>query len=112
MNITFTVSVETGGLEKIITNCVELPPAIVEKFGKEVEGFSKSYAPVDTGLLRDTLQSFMVAEATARIQSDVPYDIYQELGTYKMAAQPFLSPAIETGASEFLSPSTWSPLIK
>lgn len=111
MNITFTVSVDTGGIEKIIANCDSMPPATVEKFGKEAEGLAKTYAPHDTWALINSLKSFMVAKATARIQSDVTYDIYQELGTYKMAAHPFLSPAIEMIAGRFLSPATWSPLI-
>ena len=111
MNITFSVSVETGGIEQIIANCESMPPNIVREFGLEVESLAKSYAPYDTGALYNSLQSFMIEKATARIQSDVTYDIYQELGTYKMAAHPFLSPAIEMIAGRFMSPSTWSPLI-
>ena len=111
MRVTFNVSVDTGGIEKIIANCDSMPPEIVREFGMEAEGLAKGYAPYDTGALFNSLQSFMVAKTTARIQSDVTYDIYQELGTYKMAAHPFLSPAIEMIAGRFLKESTWSPLI-
>ena len=111
MNITFTITSDLGGIEKIIANCDSMPPNIVERFGGEVAKFAKGVAPVDTGMLRDTLQSSMVAQTTARIQSGVPYDIFQELGTYKMAPWPFLSPAIEMVASPFLSPSTWQQIL-
>lgn len=112
MNITISVKSELGGLEQIIANCDVKTPEIVRGFGFAVEGHAKSFAPVDTGWLRDSLQSFMVDDATARIQSDAEYDIYQELGTYKMAAHPFLSPAIELVASPFLAEATWRPLIE
>jgi HK97 gp10 family phage protein len=111
MRVTFSVSTETGGLEKIIVNCDSKPPVIVREFGLEVEGLAKGFSPIDTGWLRSSLQSFMIAKAIARIQSDANYDIYQEFGTYKMAAHPFLTPAIEQVAGRFLSPATWSPLI-
>jgi hypothetical protein len=112
MQITFSVSTDTRGLEQIIANCDELTPQIVESFGIEGAGLAKSFAPVDTGWLMNSLQSFMIAEAVARIQSDADYDIYQELGTWKMAAHPFLSPAIESIAGRFLAADTWKPLIE
>lgn len=112
MNITFSVSTDTGGLEKIMANCDSVTPETVRGFAAETEGYAKGFSPVDTGALRSSIQWYMIGDATARIQPDVEYDIYQELGTYKMAAQPFLTPAIEAVAGKFISPNTWSPLIK
>ena len=112
MQITFSVTSELGGLERIIGNCDTVTPQIVSQFGLETEGHAKGFAPVDTGYLRNTIQSHMIAETTARIQSNANYDIYQELGTYKMAAHPFLAPASELVAGRFMSPSTWQPLIR
>lgn len=111
MQITISVSTDTSGLQKIIANCESMPPSIVEEFGKRLEGYAKGFAPVDTGYLRDTLTSWMISDKTARVQSDAHYDIYQEMGTYKMAAHPFLSPAAESVAGQFLSPAIWAPLI-
>lgn len=112
MNITFSVSTELGGIEKIIANCDSVTPEIIREYAAETETYAKTYAPYDTGALYNSIQWSMIDTKTARIQPDVTYDIYQELGTWKMAAHPFLSPAIETIASRFLSPNTWSPLIK
>ena len=111
MRVTFSMSSDTSELEKIIANCDSMPPEIVREFGMEAEALAKGYAPFDTGALYNSLQSFMVGKAVARIQSDANYDIYQELGTYKMAAHPFLTPSIEQIASRFMAESTWSPLI-
>jgi len=51
-----------------------------------------------------------MGQAWQRIQPEVEYAIYQELGTYKMRAHPFLSPAAETIYSKFVDPATWAPL--
>lgn len=112
MNITIVVRTDTSGFEKIILNCDSKTPEIVREFGMAVEGMAKVFAPVDTGYLRDTINTTMVEVTTARVQSDANYDIYQELGTYKMAAHPFLAPAVESIASKFLSGDTWRPLLE
>lgn len=112
MNITIQIKTELGGFEKIAMNCDMLTPAIVLSFGMQAEGQAKLFAPYDTGWLHDSLQTEMIAPTTARVQSDAEYDIYQELGTYKMAAHPFLAPAVESVSSLFLSWDTWRPLIE
>jgi HK97 gp10 family phage protein len=74
---------------------------IVSATGKQVEGKAKIKAPVDTAALRNSILSEMVAEFTAHVGPHVEYAIYQEFGTYKMAAHPFLVPAVEETAAEF-----------
>jgi len=112
MQLTISVKTDTRGIEKIIANCDNLTPQIVAEAGLEVSGYAKTFAPVDTGYLMNTIDSTMISDTTARIQSNAEYDIYQELGTYKMAAHPFLSPAIEQVAGKFMSPQTWQPLLR
>ena len=111
MQLTISVKTDTRGIEKIIANCDNLTPQIVAEAGLEVSGYAKTFAPVDTGYLMNTIDSTMISDTTARIQSQADYDVYQELGTYKMAAHPFLSPALEQVALKFMSPQTWTPLI-
>ena len=112
MIITINIKTDTAGFEKIIVNCDSKTPEIVRAFGFAIEGMAKTFAPVDTGWLRDSIQTTMIEPTLARVQSDANYDIYQELGTYKMAAHPFLAPAAESIAGQFLSPETWRPLIE
>lgn len=76
--------------------------------GKIVEGEARALAPVSTektrpggphGELRDSITS--VAEGnTAIVGTNVEHGIYQELGTYKMKAQPYLVPALKNKANE------------
>lgn len=62
---------------------------------------ARSRAPVDTGALRSSIESVSVeAGKSAEVQVGVEYGAYVEYGTYKMAAQPYLSPAFEAHAKE------------
>jgi HK97 gp10 family phage protein len=40
------------------------------------------------------------------------YAPYQEFGTYKMRAQPFLTPAVEAKAADFKAGKTWEEVVK
>ncbi len=64
---------------------------------------AQALAPVDTGALRSSIHAeTREAGKSAEIMVDVPYAAYVEYGTYKMAAQPFLSPAVEYHTDEFI----------
>ena len=69
-------------------------PAAVAQGGKLVEADAKAMAPVDTGALRASITS-KPAGMRCDIGTNVEYAIYQEFGTYKMAAHPFLVPALK-----------------
>lgn len=63
-----------------------------------VEGAAKRLCPVDTGRLRSSITNELGTDAeglVAVIGTDVEYAPYVELGTSRMAAQPFLLPALE-----------------
>jgi len=66
-----------------------------------VEGEAKNLAPVDTGNLRNSL-THEVEGQEAYVGTPVSYAIFQELGTSKMAAQPFLNPALESNKENIL----------
>ena len=54
----------------------------------------KANAPVKTGKLRDSIKA-EVAGNVGMITTDVDYALYLEYGTTKMAAHPFIQPAVE-----------------
>lgn len=62
------------------------------RIGAAAEGYAKDLCPVDTGNLRNSITHTEDAHA-AYIGTNVEYGKYVELGTVKMAAQPFLRPA-------------------
>lgn len=64
----------------------------LERIGMQAEGYAKDLCPVDTGHLRNSI-TYTTDDKAAYIGTNVEYGKYVELGTVKMAAQPFLKPA-------------------
>jgi HK97 gp10 family phage protein len=83
----------------------------VEKKAKDVAGDMRSFAPIDEGTLEanidteiikktDTVYLIAVGPKDRPLEAESgvkgkPYSIFQEFGTGKMAAQPFVRPAAE-----------------
>jgi len=55
---------------------------------------------VDTGRLRDSIDSELVSDDEVRIGTNVEYATYVELGTSKMAPRPFLRTGGQKSKSE------------
>lgn len=96
--IKINISCDTASAEKalksIITGADSKLRAGLAEAGEMVKGAARGLAPVDTGRLRNSINS-TVEGNTAIVGTNVEYAIYQEFGTYKMAAQPFMMPALE-----------------
>jgi HK97 gp10 family phage protein len=71
-----------------------------EKIAQDARG----RAPVQTGRLRDSITASAYGKE-AEVFSQVEYAPFVEYGTYKMAAQPFLYPAVEANKDGFFE---WS----
>lgn len=95
--------IDTRVLDQITTEMKPKAAKIVNKYGLAILSDAAQLAPVDTGALRNSLtsESGMTGELTYTIQDGVEYGVYQELGTSRMAAQPFLIPAIEAWSQRF-----------
>lgn len=65
-------------------------------------------APVDTGALRSSIEAEQVGDLRWEVHDGVEYGIFQELGTSRLAAQPFMVPAVEAETPEFLA--QWAEL--
>lgn len=73
--------------------------------GEAAEKHAKGKAPVDTGNLRDHIHH-AVSEGEKAVyigtyDKEVPYALYVEVGTHKMAAQPYLKPAAADHKGEY-----------
>ena len=86
---------DTRVLDKIIAEHRQEAGVIVRGAAFSVEGEAKVKAPVDTGALKNSLNASEVSDLQWRVSDGVEYGIYQELGTSKMGAQPFMVPAVE-----------------
>lgn len=65
--------------------------------GIAVEGHAKGICPVDTGRLRSSIGHELGSDGGSlfvRVGTNVEYAPYVELGTRRMSAQPFLTPAL------------------
>lgn len=79
-------------------------PVILEALGLQAEGNAvdeiTTLGAVDTGRLRGSI-SHAVGKDEAYIGTNVEYAPYVELGTYRMAARPFLRNAITNYQDEY-----------
>lgn len=73
----------------------------LEAIGLQAEGYAKMLAPVDTGRLRNSITHAPEGKDTEIIGSAVEYAPYQEFGTRRTKAQPFLKPAVLNHIDEY-----------
>ena len=67
----------------------------LEAIGIQAEGDVAELAPVDTGRLRDSITHEVdESEEAVYIGTNVEYAAYQEYGTSRMRAHPYLKPGI------------------
>ena len=88
--------------EAALTELFESPEGPSGKYlkrkGLQVQRRAKQFAPVDTGRLRASITEELARDdggLVERIGSDVSYAAFQEFGTSKMAARPYLRPALD-----------------
>jgi len=81
---------------------VKVTPAVRQAVQDSVDlvvDEAKSIAPVDTGYMRDHISGTVTdGEKTilGTVVSEAFYSGFVEFGTYKMEAQPFMRPALDT----------------
>lgn len=77
---------------------------VISKVGLDVQRDAQIMAPVRYGTLRNSISvSFQVGmgQMRAEVGPTVHYGIYQELGTSRMRAQPYLFPAADRHEPSF-----------
>jgi len=105
------MSVEATGLDETREKFNELGvevkvttvPEIVLEAGELLSSKAQSYAPVDTGYLRDSIDIVDVGDNYVVVAAQAEYAIFVEEGTSKMDAQPFMAPAKAETESELPS---------
>ncbi len=100
---------EVAGLEMVQRLMDEIP----EKLKKSSEVITEEYAlmmiteakrivPVDTGHLRDNIFARKESQMLYLLLATPHYAAYVELGTCKMAAQPYMRPAVQKYLREYV----------
>lgn len=110
--MTVVARLDVTGLDRIRANLRPKASRIIRETGFKVASDAAMGAPVDTGALRNSIlaESAPVNDYLFMVQDGVEYGIFQELGTSRMAAQPFLVPAVEANDAEFKS--RWAELFE
>jgi HK97 gp10 family phage protein len=106
------MSVRVSGIPQLLRNIGRVQKnladevqRIVERAGINVQRMAKQNCPVDTGRLRSSIRIYHKdsgAQRQVRVGTDVYYAPYQEFGTSRMRAQPFLFPAWASERPRFL----------
>lgn len=79
--------------------------AIVTKTCADTKATAKALAPVDTGMLRSSIgyeTRVLASSVVGEVGPTVDYGLFQEVGTTKMAPQPFMRPAFQRHEPTFL----------
>lgn len=76
---------------------------LVRKTAFKIEAKAKTLAPVDTGLLRNSIQTNIEGPLQATVGTPVEYAPYQEFGTRHQKGKPFLTPAADEAEKDFQS---------
>jgi HK97 gp10 family phage protein len=133
------IKLDTAELDRIMKNLSINRDQMVRKIAFEVQDAAKQLAPVDTSALQNSIYT-VTAEAdgygaasgeaksangnaltaphpapktgAAHVGPCVDYAEYVELGTSRMAAQPFLVPAVEQVGNAYNDGSKWQELVQ
>ena len=85
----------TSHVKEVIEAKNEAIARALEAIGIQAEGDVAELAPVDTGRLGDSITHEVdESEEAVYIGTNVEYAAYQEYGTSRMKAHPFLKPGI------------------
>ena len=139
MTETFTITLDTAELDRIQRELGWRTDTVIRRMAFEMQGIAQQLAPHDTGALRNSIytntskgSNYAEADASAKASnpnattSPIPeaggemiaivgacvnYAQYQEEGTSRMAAHPFLKPAAEIVQAKLADGSTYKELM-
>ena len=107
------MAIEIKGLESLMRKLDSMGGNVLDALGKAVEqttqvaiSDAQTNVAVDTGMLKQSIVHgsdvvHNTDSVTGIVGTSVHYAIYQEMGTVKMAAHPFLMPALNANKDTF-----------
>jgi HK97 gp10 family phage protein len=110
------VVMDTTEADRILQQAARKSITVTNRIAHEVLTAADMRVPVDTGALK---ASGAVEEATPGNETavvsyggdDVDYAVYQEFGTYKMKAQPYMQPAIESVSQKYADGKPYEEIV-
>lgn len=101
MKINYTMRITFDRMPELMAKIPRETALIVQKATMDIALQTVMNAPVDTGYLANSIEG-KVNNAGGQVTSGAEYWAYVEYGTYKMAAQPFVTPAVEAVEPQFV----------
>jgi len=105
------MAVEIKGLDSLMHKLDRMGGNVLDALEKATKQTSlaaqadaRDNAPVDTGNLKQSISTEherSAEAATSTVYTNVEYGLYQEMGTVKMAAHPYMMPALNANKSTF-----------
>ena len=105
MNVEFDTSglvVLSSSFADAASNAPLLVSRAIRKTATDIQGGAQRRAPVDTGFLRSSIGA-SVGIMSAEIGPTASYGHFVELGTSRMAPQPYLFPSLEAATPGFMA---------
>lgn len=97
-----TIEVRLNNLPKITAALTPSVAAEIQRAAFQCEALAKSLAPVDTGLLRNSIQAEEEGQLSWIVGPHTDYAAHVEFGTHRMPARPYLTPAVEQVRPHFM----------
>jgi HK97 gp10 family phage protein len=95
------MAVSKNDLPRIASQIERALSQLLRKHAFGIEAKAKALAPVDTGLLRNSVQTKIDGPLKATVGTSLEYGPYQEFGTRHQKGTPFLTPAADEQKKEF-----------
>lgn len=91
------VTLDTTQLDRLAKNLDTNVDRALASLAEYVKGQAADMAPYDTGALSNSIDAEKERELLYLVFDQVEYGIWQEIGTSRIPAQPFMTPAVERG---------------
>ena len=98
----FVIKITFNNIPKLRGAASRLVQDVVGTTAVSIEGEAKVLSPYKTGALRSSILAEPKGKYTWQIAPHKDYAVFQEFGTYKMAAHPYMRPAADHHKESFL----------
>jgi HK97 gp10 family phage protein len=103
-----SIKITVEGADRVVANLEKFDESMKSEFDRtilreviRIRDYAVEYAPVDTSALRTSIRFAKISRWKYTVGDGVHYGIYQEFGTSRMPAHPFLVPAVYSSLPEY-----------
>ena len=94
--MTIQLRLGLNSLADLAPRIMDAVDAEMEDAAEELAYIAQELAPVRTGFLRSSIHVERIDHLALQVRADAEYAAFVEYGTHRQAAQPFMTPAMET----------------